>query len=1380
MAETDLSQNAAFMDLYSRQIGAYGIETMSKLVNMKVLVVGLKGLGVEAAKNIILAGPGSVTLCDNEPTQIKDLGGNFFLNEASVGHPRATQCAGKLQELNSLVKVSVHSGELTEDLVTRQDVVIFTTNNRAELIRWNEFCRSHQVVGFDNRGRSVSRSSPIRFISVAAIGAMGVMFTDFGPEFTVSDQTGEPPVQRVITNITCEKEGIVTLLDPNESELAKKADVTDNDHEGFISFSEVEGMYCRDEHSLKRDGHSINSSGTWRAREIWKKVPDYLLIPKDRGGDGTSRAVQYYVHVRDPKTGEYKKDSDKPDGLLWKPLFPHECADVPPQDFVRDEEGNKAQRMTVVKEHYKLKIGDTRGYSKYLGGGIMQQTYQPVTLHHHSFAHNLQQPIAASETSLLSVDGEKEATGWWYPMLHILHCAILQFQSANGRMPTPGDHADADSVIESAKHYNASMRALQSFCGSRSALSTVDLSLAPVKPPTKEGISDNQKEALDTLTGMGLDESKALLCLADSNWDVEAAMMKAFDDETIAQLEAPVRTFRALEAMRKLILCCAAELQPVAVFMGGICAQEVIKHCGKFTPLNQVLYYDCIEVLPSIQPSAADRAPLNCRYDNNVMVFGKQVQHEISNLKTFMVGCGALGCELLKNFAMLGVACGPQGLVTVTDGDRIEVSNLNRQFLFRKQHVKMSKSITAGAAVKEMNPDIKVDALELLAMKETEKVFNDNFWMVTGVANSECSSAARTGETGRGLDIVINALDNVKARKYVDSRCVFYHKPLLESGTEGTKFNHQVIIPDVTVSYDEGEPDAPEGEAIPMCTLRNFPSTIIHCIEWSRGLFEDLYVTPTADLSDYLKDPNGYIQTLREDAESFSMSANDVQNAIEKLCDKEGNGLIRSMKNARQAKDAGFNACVRHAYYLFLSKFNFAMRDLQHQFPRDKMIDGKPFWSPPKRFPEAWELDLSDEFVASFILSAANLYAVAYGIQPLPVNGIDANGFDYDTFVPVDSPWRSIDTVRAALPKDLPQWQPSDVKIDSGLAAADPDEGPQTTLDNSLQDLISTLVEKLDELSAIPTAGIVAQPADFEKDLDLNFHIDFIAAASNIRASNYGIPRATRHKTKMIAGKIIAAIATSTACATALVSIELLKIVQHKKLEDLRDSSCSFATNRFQMSTPTEAKVIKGRGEKKLQPDPVSQPQYFDDMGNVLWDKVPSHQWMAYPDPHTKWDKIKMSGSLSLETAIEFLRTEHGLKLKSWGVTVLDENGKTTGKQVYSEAPAGNSSIDEDLLIRVAPLDVPEQKAKIAIMRCAEMKNKQAYTARWQLLKTTKSDEHRKKMQTPLRDLLDSALSSNGVESPLLGVREYPLELTLEISGEPGVEALTPPVVISL
>lgn len=54
------------------------------------------------------------------------------------------------------------------------------------------------------------------------------------------------------------------------------------------------------------------------------------------------------------------------------------------------------------------------------------------------------------------------------------------------------------------------------------------------------------------------------------------------------------------------------------------------------------------------------------------------------------VGAGAIGCELLKNFAMVGLGCGPEGSVTVTDMDTIEKSNLNRQFLFRPWDVTVS------------------------------------------------------------------------------------------------------------------------------------------------------------------------------------------------------------------------------------------------------------------------------------------------------------------------------------------------------------------------------------------------------------------------------------------------------------------------------------------------------------------------------------------------------------------------------------------------------------------------------------------------------------------------------------------------------------------
>ena len=123
----------------------------------------------------------------------------------------------------------------------------------------------------------------------------------------------------------------------------------------------------------------------------------------------------------------------------------------------------------------------------------------------------------------------------------------------------------------------------------------------------------------------------------------------------------------------------------------------------------------------------------------------------------------------------------------------------------------------------------------------TEDLFDATFW-------SEC-------------DVVITALDNVEARRFVDEKCVQYQKILLDSGTLGTKGNTQVVLPFLSESYGSSA-DPPE-ESVPICTLKSFPYMSDHCVSWARSLFTQCFSED--------------IETLR----SSLMAANKSGNALE-------------------------------------------------------------------------------------------------------------------------------------------------------------------------------------------------------------------------------------------------------------------------------------------------------------------------------------------------------------------------------------------------------------------------------------------------------------------------------------------------------------------
>lgn len=387
------------------------------------------------------------------------------------------------------------------------------------------------------------------------------------------------------------------------------------------------------------------------------------------------------------------------------------------------------------------------------------------------------------------------------------------------------------------------------------------------------------------------------------------------------------------------------DLSPMAAFFGGLAAQEILKAVsGKFHPVQQWMYFDSLESLPdNFKRTEELCAPSGTRYDGQIAVFGKEYQEKLSNVRQFLVGAGAIGCEMLKNWAMIGLGTGPNGQITVTDMDSIEKSNLNRQFLFRPKDVGKMKSDCAAEAVQAMNPDLvgHIVCLKDRVSPETEDVFNETFWSK--------------------LDGVTNALDNVEARTYVDRRCVFFKKSLLESGTLGTKGNTQVVLPGITESYSSSV-DPPE-QSFPMCTLRSFPNKIEHCIAWARELFETSFVKPAETANLYLTQPHYLKTTLAQDG--------DQKTTLTMLRDY--------LKNERPLS---FEDCVSWARTLFEKQYNNAIQQLLYNFPKDSVSSsGQPFWSGPKRAPDALKFDINNETHYQFIVAATNLHAFNYNIN---------------------------------------------------------------------------------------------------------------------------------------------------------------------------------------------------------------------------------------------------------------------------------------------------------------------------------------------------------------------------------------------------------------
>ena len=399
-------------------------------------------------------------------------------------------------------------------------------------------------------------------------------------------------------------------------------------------------------------------------------------------------------------------------------------------------------------------------------------------------------------------------------------------------------------------------------------------------------------------------------------------------------------------------------LPPLNAFLGGMVSQEVIKSItNKFMPIRQGFYVDFSDIIPPYISDLAKGEVMSDKLSNEIIkstntskqFYGLEIQlgpeflTVLSNLKVLMVGAGAIGCELLKNFAMLNISTDPSknGAIYVTDPDIIENSNLNRQFLFREKHIRKPKSVTAAYSVINMSKAMNVLPLTQKVAPDTENIFSDEFIS--------------------GLDLIANALDNVQARKYIDNRCVKVKTPLLESGTLGPKGHVQVIIPDLTEHYGAMSDPVDDGE-IPYCTLKMFPEDINHCIEWGRDKFEKLF---SKDL-----------KTLEKVQFEYESCNKNLDTFVTKIETKQ---LIESLKIMKQWPK-NFHDCMKFAKEKYQKYFMNDVEQLLYTYPLDKTVEnGKLFWTMPKRPPTKLPFDFKDEQTCNFIAATSFLIASCFG-----------------------------------------------------------------------------------------------------------------------------------------------------------------------------------------------------------------------------------------------------------------------------------------------------------------------------------------------------------------------------------------------------------------
>jgi ubiquitin-activating enzyme E1 len=537
------------------------------------------------------------------------------------------------------------------------------------------------------------------------------------------------------------------------------------------------------------------------------------------------------------------------------------------------------------------------------------------------------------------------------------------------------------------------------------------------------------------------------------------------------------------------------ELIPVISLIGSFTASEAIKLVtNKFVPVDQFFVWYDKSLLPK---ESYEHLETKTIYGK---IYGLDFENKLLNSKWFMVGSGAIGCEHLKNLAFMNVANSElgNGQIIITDPDTIEKSNLNRQFLFRSHHIGKSKSKTASCVIKEMKPNINIETYE-------QKVGPENIDFTNNIMDLKITG-------------VLNALDNIKARRFMDELCFKYNLPLFESGTTGTKGNTQPVIPFVTETYSNSS-DPEQEKSFPICTIKSFPNDITHTIHWAMDQFEFFNRAPLT-VNKWITNPN-ILNELNPIEKNISLSD------------------IHEFTIKHPIQKTGFKGCVEWAVDMFTENYYNSIVQLLHIYSPDyEITPGVKFWSAGKRCPKPIKFDYNNTDHFNYVKVTTNLL--------LNISNITYK-FNDQELIDILKDYKIIEFI------------PKDIKIPSKDSDIDNTYNDNNIIIGNHSDFINSFI-----------------PQEFEKDNDLNYHIDWINASSNMRAQNYNIPIIDRQQTKGIAGRIIPAIATTTSAVSGLILLEMIKyLMGYNNVDNYSSTFINLAQPIVIPSEPMQAPLIE-------------------------------------------------------------------------------------------------------------------------------------------------------------------------------------------------------------